>query len=229
MAEGSGMKWTLIVSGVVLITLVIISIKGHYFNGWTFFGLLFYCVMYIGGIIYIKVGIQNSLDEEDDLHRRKQRFDWCWERVNVILKSMPGGQGLQWAQGVGRKSIYKTFYDGIQNKPFRSMMAHLEYTQQLVLILYDIDGDDVAGYITNPGPDLIENPFLNFKPFSRSVDNRFDSYGRPTYPGLRGGVPPRRGVNITVGGDDGFDAFGPQRRPAPQSSTVDRALDTLEK
>lgn len=221
----SGLKWSLIISGLILVVVTVISIVGDYFSGWTFAALAFYLVMYIGGLIYIKVGIQNALENDEELNRRKQKFDWCWERANTILKAMPGGQGLQWASGVGRKSIYKTYYDGIQNKPFRSMLAHLEYSQQLVLVLYDIDGDDVVGFITNPGPDLIENPFLNFKPFSRQVDNRFDGMmmgqrGRP--------IVPRRGVNITVGGDDYGDDFAP-RRPAPSSSTVDRAVENLEK
>lgn len=91
------MKWTLIISGIVLTILITISLIGGFFSGWVFFALLFYFAMYIGGLIYIKIGIKNSMDEEEDLYRRKQKFDWCWERVNKILKSMPGGQGLQWA------------------------------------------------------------------------------------------------------------------------------------
>ena len=222
------MKWTLIISGIVLTILITISLIGGFFSGWVFFALLFYFAMYIGGLIYIKIGIKNSMDEEEDLYRRKQKFDWCWERVNKILKSMPGGQGLQWASGVGRKSIYKTFHDGVQNKPFRSMLAHLEYSQQLVLIIFDIDGDDIALFVANPSPDLIDNPFLNFKPFARGgIPGGYDIYrGGPYRPGSRI-PPPRRGVNITVGGDD-YDDFSPRRQP-PQSSTAEKALDILER
>jgi len=218
-------KWTIIVSSVILLTLTIISIYGNWFSGWTFFGLLFYAVLFVGGIIYIKVGIQNSLDEEEELNRRKQRFDWCWERANIILKGMAGGQGLSWSAGVGRKSIYKAYNDGIQNKPFRSMMGHLEFQQQLVLVIYNIDDDDIAAYITNPGPDLIENPFLNFKPYARGqtspfVDPRMMGRNTTNY-------NPRK-VNITVG-DDFDQGFMPRKSVGPSTSTVDRSVDVLER
>jgi len=221
-----GFKWTVIVASVILIILTTISIYGDYFSGWTFFSLLFYFVLFTGGIIYIKVGIQNSMDEQDELNRRKQRFDWCWERANTILKGMPGGQGLQWAAGVGRKSIYKSYYDGVQNKPFRSILAHLEFSQQLAMIIYNIDDDDIAVFVANPSPDLIENPFLNFKPFSRGQQSPF---GDPRMMGRNtNNFNPRR-VNISVGGDDFDQGFMPRKSVGPSTSTVDRAVDSLER
>jgi len=219
---------TLIVSGIIFIGITSIIIVTDLFSAWSFFGIIFYVLMYIGGIIYIKIGIANKMKDEDDIHRMKQRFDWCWERVNIILKSMPGGQGLQWSSGVGRKSVYKSYFDGIQNKPFRSMLAHLEYAQQLVLIIYDIDGDDISLFVTNPPPELIENPFLTFKPFSRGAnmgsDPRFNNmYGG--YGGYKYRPLGRPGININVD-------TPPMEEPKkifPSNMTVDKAVNTLDR
>ena len=226
------MKWTIIGSVIALAVLTIISLIVGLFTFWTFIGIIFYIVMFVGGFIYIKVGIENSMNEEEDIYRRKQRFDWCWERVNILLKSMPGGQGIQWASGVGRKSIYKTYHDGIQNKPFRSMLAHLENSQQLVAIIYDIDNDDIVSFITNPSPDVIDNPFLNFKPFSRGEGgggfSRFSPYGS-RYPSSRSRSG-RRPISIRVGDDD-YDDFsgGGSSSQQPNQGSVDKAVDILKK
>lgn len=224
------MRWAVIISTIVLAILLIVSVITGMFSMWTFIGIVFYIVMFVAGFIYIRVGIENSMNEEEEFHRKKQRFDWCWERVNTMLKSMPGGQGIQWASGVGRKSIYKTYNDGTQNKPFRSMLAHLENTQQLVAIIYDIDNDDIVSFMSNPPPDIIDNPFLNFKPFARgeSGHTRYSPYDR-FGSSRHSSRSRRRPISIRVGDDeDGFDNM-PDRGQQPNEGSVDKAVDILKK
>ncbi len=201
------------------------------FSVWTFVGLIFYIIIYVGGFIYIKVGLLNRMREEDDIHRKKQRFDWCWERANVLLKSMPGGQGLQWASGVGRKSMFKSYHDGVQNKPYRSMLAHLEESQQLVLIIFDIDGDDIAMFTANPPAELIENPFLTFRPFTRGVGNtQFSNGGQQPYSRYNQYNQQRRrpgGININV--DPQPQYSDEQKSIGPSNEVVDKAVNALER
>jgi len=225
-------SWVWWSSVVVFVILVIVSIVGKFFNGWAFFSLIFYISLYGGGYAFIRMGMKARQEEREQEFTRKQKFEYCWERANQILKKMPGGQGLEWAGGVSRRSGFKTFYDGVQNKPFRSFMAYLENTQQLVLLIFDIDGDDIADFITDPLPEHHQNPFVNFKPFSRtgdSTDRGYDGrYGNKNsrYGQSRSRYPSRRnsGISIQVGGENegDFDA-----RLKPDKSTVDGAVDKL--
>jgi hypothetical protein len=231
------MKWTLIISLGLLAIISLITIVTGLFSLWLFSGLIFYVLMYLAGFTYIRVGLLNKVKEEDDIYRAKQKFNWCWERANAILKAMPGGQGLEWVGGVGRKSVFKTYWDGVQNKPFRSMLAHLENTQQLVLIIFDIDGDDIALFAANPSVELIENPFLTFKPFSRGAGGGFDTrFGYPggypqRYPSRRGYGGRGVSINVDPGGQPSIEGFDePQPRPiTPTSETIDKAVDALDK
>lgn len=233
--------WVLLTSIGVLIILFLISVIGGFFDGWSFFAIIFYIALYIGGYNYVKIGMQNRSDDEDRLLQRRQKFEHCWERINHILKSMPGGQGIEWASGFGRKSWIKSFFDGVQPKPYRSVLAHLEDSQQLVLIIYDIEGDDIAEFITNPTPELMDNPFLNFKPFSRGTDrndglDRFGGYNSSNrYPYQRrpasGRYPTSRGgVSINVGGVGEYqDLDNYNQKITPSSDLVDNAINKLKK
>ena len=221
-------------TGISLFVLILISIFGGFFNAWTFFGLAFYIIFYIVGYAYVRLGMKSRRDELDSLNQRKQKFDWCWNRVNQILQSMPGGQGIEWSSGVGRKSAFKTFYDGTQNKPYRSIMAHLQDTQQLVSIVYDIDGDDIAVFIANPSADIIENPFLNFKPFDRGSSGGMGGMsgyrGSPGYypnSRYRSGSRSNRGISINVGGDE-YQDENYEARFKPKDDQVNKVLDTLK-
>lgn len=223
-------NWIIWTSIIALVILVIISVIGGFFGGWSFFAILFYVGLYIGGYSYVRIGMKSRTDENNKMLQRRQKFDWCWERINQILKSMPGGQGVEWASGVGRKSWIKSYFDGIQNKPFRSILAHLERTQQLVLIIFDIDGDDISEFITNPSPELMDNPFLYFKPFARSGGmeqgglDRFGGYNS----NMRYPQHQRGGLNINVN-DGGFNSGIEQyeKKIKPDKDTVDKAIENL--
>jgi hypothetical protein len=233
--------WIIWASLGVLGVLVLISIISGTFGGWTFFGILFYIALYIGGYAYVRIGMQNRDAENDSSLQRRLKFDWCWERINQILKSMPGGQGIEWASGVGRKSWIKSYFDGVQNKPFRSVLAHLEYTQQLVMIIFDIEGDDIAEFITNPSPELMDNPFLYFKPFARGTErdsglDRFGGYNssrrypyshsRYSHRGSSGGG----GLSVNIEPQLGFgEPTVNQEKLNPNKDIVDSAIDRLRK
>jgi len=229
------MKWVIISSTIILGLLVLFSIIAGFFNGWSFFGIIFCALIYLGGYLYVKIGMDNRASDLDTVLQRRQKFEFCWERINEILKSMAGGQGIEWASGVGKRSGIKSYYDGVQNKPFRSVIAHLENTQQLVIIIFDIEGDDISEFITNPSAELIDNPFLNFRPYARSVEREegLDRYGG--HNGLRSGMDyrrnssqKRRGFSINV--EDGFGDFeGGQQKTTPKKNIVDNAIDKLKK
>jgi hypothetical protein len=228
--------WVIVTSIIVLIVLIIVSIIGGTFGGWSFFAIIFYVALYLGGYFYVRIGMQGRKTEMDTSLQRRQKFDWCWERINQILKSMPGGQGVEWASGVGRKSWIKSYYDGVQNKPYRSILAHLEYTQQLVMIIFDIEGDDIAEFITNPTPELMDNPFLYFKPFARSGEqgmggglDRFGGYNNSGRYPQQGYTRSNRskGLNINIGQDNYGDAEDYQNKVKPDKDTIDKAIQTL--
>lgn len=213
------------VSAGVFVALLITIISMGLFDGITFFGLVFYVALYFGGYYYIKNGFDKRQEEADDMKNRKNKFEYCWSRVNLILKRMPGGQGLQWSQGVGRKSQWTTFYDGVQNKPFRSMMAHLENSQQIVLVIFDIEGDDIASFITNPQQEYYENPFYKFKPYSKGMSSEMGMMRNPYK--QYNSVARRRGA-VSINIDDGSDSFEEMSaRLKPEKDTVDKALDKL--
>lgn len=225
-------KFVIVMFGILLV-LVIVIISMGIFTVSTFLGILFYALLYGGGYYYVAVGMRERDKEVHIMQGRKQKFEWCWERVNKILKGMPGGQGLQWAQGVGRRSQYQTFYDGVQNKPFRSILAYLENTQQIALVIYDIDGDDIAQFITNPGPEYYDDPFYRFKPFSgrgagmMGRDGIHDPYSDP-YDYRRSSRGRNKGVSIHVGNDDynDFDSMR-ERMSTPSPDVVDKAVEKM--
>ena len=114
------------------------------------------------------------------------------------------------------------------NHPFRSMLGFLSNTQQLALIIYDINRDDIVRFVTNPDVELLENHYKNFKPFSRSSGAGYDEYdqsGRPYFPmySRRFGSGGRAPVSINVGGEQGVS---PQEMvaPKPDDDMVDSAV-----
>lgn len=233
-------SWLLITSIAVLVLLVFISIVSKTFNGWTFFAVVFYIVLYLGAYSYVKIGIENRKNDNDITLQRRNKFDHTWERINQILKSMPGGQGIEWASGVGRKSWIKSYFDGVQTKPFRCVLAHLEYTQQVVMIIFDIEGDDIAEFITNPAPELMDNPFLQFKPFARGGAERDDGldrfggynnsrrYSQPMNP-MGVARRPGGGVSVNIDGIGGaLPRDGYDNRVNPPKDIVDNAINKLK-
>lgn len=170
-------KWFLIVGAVASAVLLILNIVFGTFNFGMFAIMLFYLILFGSMWAWLVREFDNERKKNEEQQAQRRKFAWCWERVNNHLKQMPGGKGLEWASGFGRESEVRTYHDGIQNKPFRSMLGNLTDNQQLAVIIFNIDDDDIARFVTNPTKDLLRNPWLNFKPFSRSGGDDF-SRGR---------------------------------------------------
>ena len=222
-----------IIGTIIAVILLIIIISLGFFDGWVFFGMVFYIALFIGGYFYIIIGWQKDKEAEMQEHQRKQKFEWCFRRINETLRKMPGGQGIEWDAGFGRVSDFKTFNDGVQNKPFRSVLGYLQGTQQLVIVIYDIDNDDIAKYNANPSPAEIADHFHNFDPFKRrssGFGTGFSRYRRDRY-----GRPIRKSpsaisihMNDGVGGDPDREDFD-DLKTKPDSGTVDDAFKRLNK
>jgi Ca2+/Na+ antiporter len=208
--------WIFLITIGVFIGLVLLLMRLQMFDAWMFSGIFFYLFIFLGGYFFVMINKERERKRLEDEANLKQKFDWCWDRVNRILRRMPGGQGLEWASGFGRESEYRTFYDGVQNHGFRSMMGYLSTTQQLVIVIYDINRDDIVRFVTNPDPDLLDNHFRYFKPFSRGgggydENNPYNPYNNPYY---NRGKPP---ISINVGGE-GYDSA---RKPEQFGSKPD--------
>jgi len=225
-------KVMFIVSGGILLLLLIIIISLGFFNVWIFFGLLFYVGLYLGGYIFVMVSFNHMEESRINDSNRKAKFDWCIERVNKILTKMPGGQGLEWDQGTGRVSEFKSYFDGVQNKPFRSMLGYLAKSQQLVLIIYDIDNDDIVRFNANPSNNVVEDHFFSFNPFKRETGfsggqigrpQRYDKYGRKVKSSYH-----NKGISIHMNdGDDGVDSYENMNRPKPDKDAIENAVGRL--
>lgn len=220
--------WIILIALAVATIFIIILIKADMFDGWAFGGMFFYLVLFLLGYAFIIIGKNQEAKRLAEEANMKQKFDYCWSHANAILRRMAGGQGLEWASGFGRKSEYRTYYDGVSNKGFRSMLGFLSNTQQLVLVIYDIERDDIVRFVANPDPDLLENHYRNFKPFARGGGGSFDDYdpyGRP-FSGLYSrGARSRAPISINVG--DGFDGGG--GRPPPQAKPDDDMVESAVK
>jgi len=220
-------KWMSVIISVVFAIILIIVIATGLFNGWMFIGLVFMGLLYLFGYLYL-INHYKAMKEEDEREKAsKKKLDWCWDRVNEMLKRRPDGQGLEWRRGIGRRSEYRTYYDGIQHRAFRSMEGYLAETQQIVVVIYDIDNDDIVRYVANPSEEMISNHFHDFKPVSRRESSGFgypSKYGRSKYDRYRRG----RGVNIHVGGDEDFDDFDKFNTSyKPDEGTADKAMKLL--
>lgn len=223
----SGSKTMVSIISIVFIVLAIIIIWIGLFSIWIFFGMLFLGALYIFGYFFV-IAYFNSLKEKNqEENANRKKLDWCWNQVNKILRNMPGGQGIEWRKGIGRQSEVKTFYDGIQHRPFRSMMGYLAETQQLVVIIYDIDNDDIVRFHADPSPDIIQNHFNGFKPFS-TQGSSFGGGGFDRFSNTRRGRRPR-GVSIHVGdeNDDNEDFDSLNSRYKPDEATIEDATKKL--
>ena len=183
--------WIFGISAVVGFIIIMILVATESFDVWAFSGMIFYGLIFAGGYAFIIYGQKEEQKRLAEENRRKQKFDWCWDRANDILRRMAGGQGLSWAKGFGRSSEYQSFYDGVQSRPFRSMLGYLSNSKQLALVIYDIDRDDIVRFVTNPDPTLLDNHFRYFRPFAKGGGTSM--YNEIDYPsGIRGSMFSRR-------------------------------------
>ena len=209
-----------VILGVVVTLTFILDL----YSIWTLFGMIFYSIVFFSFYIFIlyeenRINFENKQREE-----KKQTFKWCWNKTNEILRKMPGGQGISWEGGFGKRSEIKHFSDGKIQHPFRYIFGTLE-SGQPILIVFDIDREDIARYYANPTPKLIDDPFYKFNPFSRGLnDNFYDKY------------PHRFGDKRFGNSNVPYPDFNQQGREAsysdlpvsPSSNDVNQAVEKLK-
>lgn len=215
----------LIFVAVLSAIIILISSLGL-FSIWLFVGIVILSTMYLFGYLYV-VNYYKMLEDIDRKElQNKKKFDWCWTRSNEILKKMIGGQGLSWGSGVGRRSEYRSFHNGIQLCGFRSIEGFLSGSQQLVIIIYDIENDDVVRYYANPSPDIIDDHFFNFKPFQSKES--FSGMNQSRYPYNYRSPSRRRPSGMPLYRDnsqyDSLDNFSARSEPSE-----DIVVDSLKK
>ena len=214
-----------LVPSLVTILLIILLAVFNLFNGWIFFGMIFYSILYVLGLYYVKQKLIEQLNEEKFNEDNRKKFDWCFDRVNSILRRMSDGDYLEWRGGINRESFIKYFHDGIQQRTYRSIIGHMSNSQVFTLIIYDVDNDDISAFISNPSVDEIKNHFYNFKPFTSGRSSFGDPYLNPLSSRSKrrsSSANRRRGITINVDNDD-YDGFDGDYMP--KSETVNKALE----
>jgi len=233
---GKKLASMIFVIGMVL-SLITVVFMGL-FSVWTFFGILMIGSLYLGGYLYVVNFYYFSLEQEKKEKENKKTLDWCWSKANQILRRMPDGQGIEWRRGIGRQSEFRTFNDGIQNRPFRSMMGYLANTQQFIIIILDIDKEDIVRFHADPSPDVIEDHYYKFQPFQGTgVSSGMDNYGRDRYGrypsrSKYGSSRSKRGLSIHVGDRDDMDVgfeHPSGNNNAETEKIADKALEKLKK
>lgn len=159
-----GNKWLPWIGVGLVIAVVSLSMHFELYDAWAFFGVMFYTVIFFVFIIFLSYDNSRRIAEKKRLQEKKSSLTYCWSKVNDLLKRMPGGEGLEWARGFGRKSEVKYFGTGENKKTYRSLYGTLSYSRQLVVIIFDVDDEVIAKYEASPSPSVIDDPFYKFDP-----------------------------------------------------------------
>lgn len=212
---------------IFFIIIIVISIFMKIYSIWSLIGMIFYTILFFALYLYILYEGRRLEIERHNRDEKKQTFKWCWNKVNDILRKMPGGEGLEWGGGFGKRSEVKYFSDGKIQHPFRYIFGNLSESKQPVLIILDVDKEDIGRYYANPTPSLLDNPFDSFRPFS---GQERDNFG---YRDWRFGYD-RRSRYRPEYRDSGISELGPGREAeysqfpiSPPNNQINNAVDKL--
>ncbi len=126
-----------------------------------FYGISIIITEYTVGYVYVVyMWKKDQLGDGD-----KKNIAYCWKRTGELLQQMPNGVSIEWQSGEGRRSEMRNFYDNTTKRSYRAFFGLLTRTRQPVVVIYDMDLDDIARYEASPTPQLLENPWHEFKPF----------------------------------------------------------------
>lgn len=167
-----------------------------------------FSLLFVAGFCLVFLQVLSS--QRADSQVRKTSFEYCWRRVNEILRGMDNADTLEWGGGRDRKSILRSFSEGAKSKQYRALYGRLVRAKSEVVVIYCVDDDDIASFVSNPGPSRIVDPFFDFSP-------RESSRPSPEFHG--GGVGRGRGRGRL---SDDSDPFFPANRP--DDEFVDRAF-----
>jgi len=202
MEKMNAFLWTLV--GLFVVS-IIISIIASNFSIAVFFGVVIIVIDYFIVYVILKLSYKKKENEFND----KGKFNYCWNKMNELLSRMPNGNSVDWWGGVGRTSVIKSYLHAGKTRSFRSMYGLLSHEKQGVVIIWDIDNEDIAGYFADPSAEILVEPFKFFKPVETETQI-IDRFGRNTkgylkrrYPGFDGRK--NRGVNINIDSDNNFN------------------------
>lgn len=208
----SFLLWVL---GVILAAVFGTLIYLDMFESTLFFGIVILAMDYALVYLYLVLSMRAEQAENAD----KDKFNYCWQKANEMLLSMPGGDRLEWWTGVGRNSQIKTYQEGNMRRRFRSMYGYLTGKRQGVIIIWDIDNEDIAAYWSNPGTDKLSDPFKDFKPYENYALER-----QRMMAGMFGRKGRRKGLTIHYGDGMGGGLGGDQGASLePDDDFVNRA------
>lgn len=166
------------------------------FDIYAFYGVFVIGAGYIAGYIYLKI----MFGRDQSKLEMVKTLDYCWMKASQILQRMPGGTSIEWRKGEGRRGEIRYFYDNNKKHAFRALYGYTSETRKPVVVIFDMEIDDVARYYSNPGPQVLEDPFHDFKPFFNPMAEqmmRSQMMMRRGKKGRRGG-----GLTINYGGGD---------------------------
>jgi len=213
---------------IFLVVIIAVSFFFKLYSIWSLVGMIFYTIVFFVLYLFILYEGRRLEIEKHNYEEKKQSFKWCWNKINEVLRKMPGGEGVEWEGGFGKRSEIKYFTDGKIQHPFRYVFGSLSETKQPVLIIFDIDKEDIARYYANPTPTLIENPFNGFKPFATYDRDRSGyrdwMFGRDR---RRGFYPSSYGQGVSELGP-GKEAEYSEFPISPSENQVGRAVDKLK-
>lgn len=209
----------------ILVVVFIASLYFEVFNVFSFLGIMVVVLSVVaGGIalnIYDKMKITKDIKDENS----KVKISNIFRRINEELATMPDGDTVNWDSGKSRTIKSKIFSDGKKNWTFRAYFGTLVTNNELVVVIYDVDNDTVFDYYTNPGPDLLLDPFKNFNPIQSNVSD--DLLLRRALLQRKYGQKGRKlvfniGDDLSTGG--GTDSDSDEFTVEPDSELVDKAI-----
>lgn len=155
---GKAILWSLF---ILLVSSFLLVWYLDLFDVHSFYGIAIILVEYIIGYAYVSYMWRK---DQEDLSEKKN-LAYCWKRAGELIQQIPGGVSIEWQSGDGRKSEIRNFYDNQTKRSFRAFYGLLSRTRQPVVVIYDVDLDDIARYNASPPPQMLENPYYEFKPF----------------------------------------------------------------
>lgn len=173
---------------VVLIIGIALLIYAKLFNVYSFLSLGLPLTSLVVGIGYVNYLTARETREVDN----KKSFDYCWKKVNESLSRMTGADTISWEGGFGRKSDTRVISDGQTSKEFMSFYAYSSRNKQTIVLIWNITDERIARYNADPGRNVLDDPFYDFKPFQKNEVSDFDRMRRY-------GVQPYRNTRINVG------------------------------
>lgn len=199
--------WKVVLAVVILFVLVLIIAwltKGGVITEYTGLAFVVFTFFIIFGWLFLSfvIKLKRGGQEANDLPT--SGIDSYIRKINRILLSRPGGEPIQWEGGKYTRYDKKTLFD-INRQPhhYVAITGLFSKSDKRIILIYDIEEDDICRLIGDPSPQLVNNPFYDFRPFETGT-RAFSPFPSDFYDDR---YMRRQGVNINVGNSrkDNFD------------------------